>query len=352
MSEQSSKEMQKKAAVQIKISIREAISALDEVGIQILTVVNAEGKLLGTVTEGDIRRGFLNGLSIDSSIEQVVNHTPLVVTRHIDVSLVRQLMQVNKILQIPIVDENGMLLGVHLWDELDQPKVLSNTLVVMCGGKGQRMLPFTETCPKPMLKVGGKPILQHIIERAKHEGFQNIVLSINYLGDQIESFFASGEQFGVQITYLREEKPLGTAGSLALMNQALDRPILVTNGDVISELRYADILDFHVQQNATATMAIKSHEWQNPFGVVDLDGLEICGFKEKPVIKSYINAGVYVLEPIVLKHLPQEEVFDMPVVFENLKTMNKKIVAYPMHELWLDVGRPSDLTDANKVIGE
>lgn len=352
MSEQSSKEMQKKAAVQIKISIREAISALDEVGIQILTVVNAEGKLLGTVTDGDIRRGFLNGLSIDSSIEQVVNHTPLVVTRHIDVSLVRQLMQVNKILQIPIVDENGMLLGVHLWDELDQPKVLSNTLVVMCGGKGQRMLPFTETCPKPMLKVGGKPILQHIIERAKHEGFQNIVLSINYLGDQIESFFASGEQFGVQITYLREEKPLGTAGSLALMNQALDRPILVTNGDVISELRYADILDFHVQQNATATMAIKSHEWQNPFGVVDLDGLEICGFKEKPVIKSYINAGVYVLEPIVLKHLPQEEVFDMPVVFENLKTMNKKIVAYPMHELWLDVGRPSDLTDANKVIGE
>ena len=203
-----------------------------------------------------------------------------------------------------------------------------------------------------MLKVGGKPILQHIIERAKHEGFQDIVLSINYLGDQIESFFASGEQFGVKITYLREEKPLGTAGSLALMNQTLDRPILVTNGDVISELRYADILDFHTQQNATATMAIKSHEWQNPFGVVDLDGLEICGFKEKPVIKSYINAGVYVLEPIALKHLPQEEAFDMPRVFENLKAMNKKIVAYPMHELWLDVGRPSDLMDANKVIGE
>jgi NDP-sugar pyrophosphorylase family protein len=198
-----------------------------------------------------------------------------------------------------------------------------------------------------MLPIAGKPMLEHIIERAKLEGFTHFLLSIHYLGYMIEDYFGNGERFGVKINYLREQSPLGTAGALGLISPPPDSPFVVTNGDVITDIRYGDLLDFHIRHEAAATMAVRVHEWQHPFGVVQIRGFEIVGFEEKPVARSHINAGVYVLDPSALSVLNQGAHSDMPSLFGHLQAQSKRTVAYPMHEPWLDVGRPDDLSRAN-----
>jgi NDP-sugar pyrophosphorylase family protein len=216
----------------------------------------------------------------------------------------------------------------------------------MAGGRGTRLGTQTENCPKPLLLVAGRPILEHIINRAQAEGFTHFVIAINYLGYMIEEYFGDGRKMGVKIDYLREEKPLGTAGALTLFEELPNLPIVVTNGDVITEIRYAAILDFHEKQGAAATMAVRSHEWQNPFGVVQIQGVEIISYDEKPIYRSNVNAGVYVLDPAVLKFIPKSEAFDMPSLLEIAGKNSERIVAYPVHEQWLDVGRPKDLQQA------
>jgi NDP-sugar pyrophosphorylase family protein len=260
--------------------------------------------------------------------------------------MVKELMLVNKIQQIPIVDENQRLIGLHLWDEFVYPASRENIFVIMAGGRGTRLGTQTENCPKPLLLVAGRPILEHIINRAQAEGFTNFVIAINYLGYMIEEYFGDGRKMGVKIDYLREEKPLGTAGALTLFEELPNLPIVVTNGDVITEIRYAAILDFHEKQGAAATMAVRSHEWQNPFGVVQIQGVEIISYDEKPIYRSNVNAGVYVLDPAVLKFIPKSEAFDMPSLLEIAGKNSERIVAYPVHEQWLDVGRPKDLQQA------
>jgi NDP-sugar pyrophosphorylase family protein len=194
-----------------------------------------------------------------------------------------------------------------------------------------------------MIKVSGKPILEHIINRAKAEGFVDFKLAINYLGNVIEDYFGNGEKFDIKIEYLREKTPLGTAGALSLIDPLPTSAFIVTNGDVFTDIRYGEVLDFHNRNNGKATMAIKLHEWQNPFGVVKTDGLQIIGYEEKPVSQSYINAGVYVLEPSVIKLLRKSSKYDMPEVFTILQDMNELVIAYPSHEQWTDLGRLEDL---------
>jgi NDP-sugar pyrophosphorylase family protein len=219
-------------------------------------------------------------------------------------------------------------------------------MVIMAGGMGTRLRPHTENCPKPLLQVAGKPMLEHIIDRAKLEGFSHFVLAIHYLGHMIEDHFGNGERLGVRIDYLREQSPLGTAGALGLLNPRPEAAFVVTNGDVITDIRYGEMLDFHIRHDAVATMAVRVHEWQHPFGVVQTKGVEIVGFQEKPVARSHINAGVYALEPDALSVLSAETHCDMPALFERLQAQAKRTVAYPMHEPWLDVGRPHDLAAA------
>ena len=216
----------------------------------------------------------------------------------------------------------------------------------MAGGKGSRLHPQTENCPKPLLPIAGKPILEHIIERAKIEGFSHFILAIYHLGHMIEEYFGNGDALGVRIEYLREESPLGTAGALSLLNPLPESAFVVTNGDVITDIRYGELLDFHNQHGATATMAVRVHEWQNPFGVVETQGLEIVGYEEKPVSRSHINAGVYVIEPSVIGLLTKFISCDMPTLFERIRANEKKVVAYPIHENWLDIGRPDEFLKA------
>jgi dTDP-glucose pyrophosphorylase len=329
-------------------TMQQAISNLDQVAIKIALIVNAAGELEGTISDGDIRRALLKGLDLNSPIASVIHRNALVVPPELGRDVVVQMMVANKIQQIPIVDGHRCLVGLHLWDEIATPSVRPNIMVVMAGGMGTRLRPHTENCPKPLVLIAGKPMLEHIIDRAKVEGFRHFVLAIHYLGHMIEDYFGNGERFGVRIDYLREQSPLGTAGALGLLDPAPGAPFVVTNGDVITDIRYGELLDFHVRNKAAATMAVRVHEWQHPFGVVQTQGVEIIGFEEKPVARSHINAGVYALDPLALSVLSVDERCDMPTLFERLQAHSRRTVAYPMHEPWLDVGRPDDLVVANR----
>ncbi|MGX9565679.1 nucleotidyltransferase family protein [Pseudomonas sp. CFBP 5748] len=324
-------------------TIQQAISNLDESGLQIVLVVNAEGLLQGSVTDGDVRRGLLRGLSLNSPVDQIMSVNPLVVPPEMGRDMVLHLMHANKIHQIPVVDTSRCVTGLHLWDEVLDTSERTNTMVIMAGGLGKRLLPLTEDCPKPMLSVGGKPILELIIERAKADGFVNFVLSVHYLGHMIEEYFGDGQRWGVNISYLHEDSPLGTAGAISLLSPRPTLPFLVTNGDVLSDIRYGEMLDFHLRHGALATMAVRLHEWQNPFGVIRTDGIRITGFDEKPVYRTHVNAGIYVLDPMVLDELAVGAQCDMPTLFERVQQKGEGTIAYPMHEPWLDVGRPDDL---------
>ena len=310
--------------------------------------MNKDGKLEGTISDGDIRRGLLRGLDLNSPIESIVYRNPMVVSPDQGRETVRQLMALNKIQQVPVVDEQNHIIGLHLWDEITKPQLRNNLFVIMAGGKGTRLRPYTDDCPKPMLPVSGKPILEHIIEQAKSEGFSRFVLAIHYLGHIVEDYFGNGDCLQVQIDYIREQFPLGTAGALGLLNAFPEEPFVVTNGDVITDIHYGELLYFHSSHNAAATMAVRVHEWQHPYGVVQTKGVDIIGFEEKPVHRSHINAGVYALNPEVLSFLDVDSRCDMPTLFERLQAKAKRTVAYPIHEPWLDVGRPEDLALARK----
>ncbi len=344
-----SEQVWRQAILPIKTTIEQVIQNLDQIAIKIVLVINETGELEGTISDGDVRRGLLKGLDMKSPITSIIHHDALVVPPDLGHDLVMQLMLANKIQQIPVVDEQHHVIGLHLWDEMATSSARSNLMVIMAGGRGTRLSPYTEDHPKPLLSVAGKPMLEHIIERAKREGFSRFVLAIHYLGHMIEEYFGDGERFGVQIDYLREESPLGTAGALSLMNPLPKEPFVVTNGDVITDVRYGELLDFHTKYTAAATMAVRVHEWQHPFGVVQTQGVEIIGFEEKPIARSHINAGVYALNPDALSFLIADEHCDMPTLFERLQAKVQRTVAYPMHEPWLDVGRPDDLELANNL---
>ncbi len=340
-------EVWQRAMLPVGATIRQAIANLDQAAVKIVLVVNPIGLLEGTISDGDIRRGLLKGLDLGSPITKVIHRNALVVSPSITRETVMQLMVANKIQQIPVVDEQRRVVGLHLWDQITTPQARSNMMVIMAGGKGTRLRPHTETCPKPLLPIAGKPMLEHIIENAKQEGFSKFIISINYLGEMIVDHFGSGERWSVHIDYVREDSPLGTAGALGLLAPIPMEPFVITNGDVITDIRYGELLDFHKRCNASATMAVRVHEWQNPFGVVQTNGVEIIGFEEKPVVRSHINAGVYVLSPNVLELLAPHVHCDMPTLFERAKAQGLQTVAYPMHEPWLDVGRPTDLALAD-----
>jgi dTDP-glucose pyrophosphorylase len=337
----------RKALLPLDSTIQQAIRNLDESALKITLVVSQDLVLIGTITDGDIRRGLLRGLSLTSTVDSLVHREAFVVPPEMGREMVLHLMRVNKFPQLPVDDADRRVVGLHVWDEITAPPARSHAMVIMAGGRGTRLWPHTEHCPKPMLPVAGTPMLERIIVRAKGEGFHHFVIAIHYLGHLIEEYFADGDRWQVKIEYLREESPLGTAGALTLLSPLPDRPFLVSNGDVLTDIRYGELLDFHVRHQAAATMAVRLHEWQHPFGVVRTKGVEIVGFEEKPVSQTHVNGGVYVLEPRALQSLHRSEACDMPILFERLQAQGLRTVAYPMHEPWLDVGRLDDLRKAN-----
>lgn len=337
----------RRALISPQATLAEAIENLNTVGIKLALCIDAEGRLIGAVSDGDLRRGLLRGFAMQDPVRELVNTNPLVVPQGTDREMVRAFMKVNKVLQVPVVDSEHRVVGLHLWDALDEERSHDHTMVIMAGGKGTRLRPYTENCPKPMLPVAGKPMVQHIIERAKSQGFVRFVLSLNYLGKIIRDHFGDGSAYGVAIAYVNEDEPLGTAGALSLINPRPKSAFIVTNGDVLTDIDYRKLIEFRERQGAHGVMAVRTYTWTNPFGVVQMEGMNITGFAEKPVSRSYINAGIYAFSPSVLDHLVPHRHCDMPTLFDRLRETKHRTVAYPMHEPWLDVGRPDDLERAN-----
>ena len=327
--------------------IKDAAAALERSALQIVLIVEADDTLVGTITDGDIRRALLKGLSIEAPAADIAQQSPLVVTRDVPSDAVLAIMAANRIRQLPILDGQRRVEGLHIIDEVQaRSNARPNTMVIMAGGQGTRLRPYTEKCPKPMLLVSGKPMLEHIIERAARAGIERFLISVHYLGHMIEDHFGDGAKWGVKIDYIREEKPLGTGGALGLIDEPFDTPILVSNGDVMTQVNYGELIDFHTSHRASATMAVRQHEMQNPFGVVLTSGIDLTGFEEKPVVRTHVNAGIYVLDPSAMGHLREGEPCDMPTLFERLRHAGGRTIVFPLHEEWLDIGRPEDLEKA------
>jgi dTDP-glucose pyrophosphorylase len=333
-----------------KATIKDAINNLSASSLQIILIVESNNVLLGIVNDGDIRRGILRRLNLDDSIEEVINRDPLVVGPDMSRQSVVHIMNSNVLQAVPIVDKNRHVLGLHLINERILPEKQNNQIIIMAGGEGARLLPKTRDCPKPLLPVNGKPMLEHIILKARDEGFSKFVIAIHYLGGMIQDYFGDGSSWDIEIEYLNEEQPLGTAGALSLISEKPNLPVIVTNADIISDISYSRLLDFHNQhQDAYATMAIRLHEVQQPFGVVNTSGVDIVSFEEKPILRNNVNAGVYVLEPKVFDFFEKNRYCDMPTIFNLLQRDNLRTIVFPIHEAWRDIGHLKEYNNANGV---
>lgn len=338
----------KNVLLQKTSTIKEALQIIDKGAIQIALVIDEDEKFLGTLTDGDIRRGLLDGLTLESNIESIVYKTPTVCNIDDTKEKIIEIALEKKIHQIPLVDNNGKLVGIEEIDELLKPESKTNKVVLMVGGLGTRLRPLTEHTPKPMLKVGNKPILETIINNFKKYGFVNIILCVSYKAKIIEEYFKDGTEFGVNIEYVHENKRMGTAGALSLIRDKLEEDFFVMNGDLLTNINFENMLQYHLQNSSAATMGVREYEFQVPYGVVNIDGANILSIEEKPVHKFFVSGGVYVLSSNVLNFIPDDEFYDMPTLFEKVIEEKMKSISFPIHEYWLDIGRMEEFEKANR----
>lgn len=329
-------------------TIRDALQIINNGAIQMAVVVDSEGKLLGTITDGDIRRGLLNNLRLEDSVETILHTTPTVATLSDTKEDILQKALTKKLHQIPIIDEEYRVLGIQEINDLIKPSSKPNMVVLMVGGLGSRLRPLTEVTPKPMLKVGNKPILQTIVEKFAEYGFNEIVLCVNYKSHIIQDYFGDGSAFGVTITYIFEEERMGTAGALSLLTSLPNEPFFVMNGDLLTNINFDHLCNYHLTQNAMATMCVREYDFQVPYGVVNMEGNTILSIQEKPVHKFFVSAGIYMLNPDVIRYIPKNQFYDMPSLFEALIQQGQKAVSFPIREYWLDIGQMEEYERANQ----
>ena len=329
-------------------TIKEALGIIDSGAMQIALVVDDNDKLIGTLTDGDIRRGILRGLDLDSSIETIVFKEPAVAKISSTKEEILKIALSKKLHQIPIVDDNGIVLDLKEIEELVGPKIKTNRVILMVGGLGTRLRPLTQDTPKPMLKVGNKPILQMIVERFAEYGFVNITMCVNFNASIIRDYFGDGKEFGVNIDYVLEQKRMGTAGALSLLKERPSEPFFVMNGDLLTNVNFEHILNYHMLNKATATMCVREYDYEVPYGVVKMNDNKIIEIAEKPVQKFFVSAGIYMLSPEILDLIPQDEFYDMPTLFEKLIRLSKNVISFPIREYWLDIGRMEEYQRANE----
>lgn len=339
-----------KFLIGLKSNIYDAMKAINDNFSEIVFVMDDKKQVIGTVTDGDMRRGFLSGLNFNDSIEKILNKDFFYVTENEDRSNVLDLMKSRSIRQLPVLNFEKQLVGVHLLQELIGSNIKSNIAVIMAGGKGERLKPLTEDCPKPMLKVAGKPILERIILQLTGYGIRKIFLSVNYLSDIIEKYFEDGKKFGCEIKYLREEKPLGTGGALSLFDELPQFPFIVMNGDLITQVNVGKLLDFHSKEGAEATIVVRSYKVEIPFGVIINDNSRLVNIQEKPSSHHLINSGIYVFNPSVISYIPKNEEYPITSLFDVLIEQKKPVSVFMLDEEWIDVGRHENLNKANGLL--
>jgi dTDP-glucose pyrophosphorylase len=337
-----------KISLEVVSTVVTALGVIDSGAVKIALVVDSDNRLLGTLNDGDIRRALLRKINIKETIEGVYFREPITAKKGSSKEYLLRLCSINKIGQIPIIDTDRKVIDLFVADDELLKRQHENHVVLMVGGLGTRLRPMTETTPKPMLNVGGKPILQTIVKGFVDSGFTNITMCLGYKSNVIQDYFKDGGEFGVSITYIVEDKRMGTAGALTLLENKPNKPFFVMNGDLLTNVNYSKMLDFHGSSNSKATMCVREYDIGVPYGVVNTDDERIISIEEKPIHSFFVNAGIYLLDPKCIDLIPNNEFYDMPSLFEKMISNNDKIVSFPLNEYWLDIGRLEDYTKANK----
>jgi dTDP-glucose pyrophosphorylase len=329
----------KQIVVSPETTLRDAIARIDGSGLQLALVLGRDGRLAGVLSDGDIRRAILRGCDLAAPTYDVMNCSPTTAPVTSASNELLALMRRKVLHHVPLLNGEMQVVGLATLDGLTGVLERPNWVVLMAGGLGSRLMPLTENCPKPMLQVGGKPILESILESFSEQGFRKFFLSVNYLAHAVRDHFGDGSQWGVDISYLHEDKRLGTAGALSLLPERPSDPLVVMNGDLLTRVRFDNMLNFHSEHGAVATMAVREYDFQVPYGVVQLNGSNIAAIEEKPVHRFFVNAGIYTLSPEAFEHIPDGTFFDMPTLFDRMLAAGQPTSAYPLREYWLDIGR-------------
>ena len=331
-------------------TVLKALELLDLHALRIVLVVDENNHLLGSITDGDIRRGLLKGQDLHASVESIMHTSPYSIEEDkLTNRQIFEIMREKRYLALPVI-KDGQLVNIITLDDLIRTKRKENPVFIMAGGFGTRLRPLTDKCPKPMLPIGGKPLLETIISSLKEQGFYKFYISTHYLPEIIQNYFGNGEKFDIQIQYVHESEPLGTGGALSLLpRQEVDLPFIVINGDVLTNMNFSKLIDFHISQNAVATMCVREFQYQIPYGVVNSEKNNIQSMTEKPSYYFDINTGIYVISPELLEQV-EPQFIGMPTILEQQIGKSQKVVSYPIHEYWLDIGQIEDYNRAQRDI--
>lgn len=327
-------------------SIKEALKVIDKGAIKVAVVLSDDGLLLGMLNDGDIRRALLKGMSLDDSIAGIINKHPVVANINDTKERILELANEKKLHQIPIIS-NGKLIGIQDIREFLAPKNKPNKVILMVGGLGTRLRPLTNDVPKPMLDVGNKPILHTIVENFAKYGYTDIIMCVNYKSEIIKEYFGNGDKFGVKIEYVLESQRMGTAGALSLLQKRPKDDFFVMNGDLLTNVNFEYLHEYHKDSNALASICIRKYEMQVPYGVVNVRANKVTSIEEKPTQSFFVSAGIYMFSPIVLDFIPKGVFYDMPTLFSELLKHDFPIHPFPIREYWLDIGRMDEYRRAN-----
>jgi dTDP-glucose pyrophosphorylase/predicted transcriptional regulator len=332
-------------------TIEMAINVLNQESLRIVLIVDDDERLIGTITDGDIRRGLIKHVSLDASVTDIMFKSPTVASEDdSDQSILLKMKELD-LLQIPIVDCNRRVVRLISLQQATKKEKFGNPVVLMAGGFGERLKPLTDSVPKPLLKVGSKPILENILNQFIDSGFYNFYISTHYRPDMLREYFGNGGKWNVSIEYIHEKKPLGTAGGLGLLPRNLiNLPIIIMNGDLLTKIDFKELLDFHLKEGGDATVCARQYDFQVPYGVIETTGKQITSIEEKPIHKFFVNAGIYVLNPSMLDTIDGNSYLDMPNFLEEKINNLRQISMFPVHEYWLDVGRMDQFDKAQKDI--
>jgi dTDP-glucose pyrophosphorylase len=333
-----------KIFIGIDATVRQAIASIDAGAIEIALVVSEGRRLVGTITDGDVRRALMADVSLDDPVEPIVHRNPVTAPVGTDRGTLLKLMTARAVGQIPLMEGDAVADVAVIRDLVrDTQPDADGPVVLMAGGLGTRLRPLTEDIPKSMLEVGGRPLLEHVLDQVRDAGLTRVLMAVNYRADVIEEHFGDGSEFGVDIGYLREDRPLGSAGALRLAGAELDRPFVVMNADLLTNVNLGALMRFHQEEGNVVTVGVRQYVLELPYGVVDLDGTRVTGLSEKPKPKYYINAGIYAVDPDALSLMPaSREAFHMTDVIDEVLADGGRVGAFAVREYWLDIGHLAD----------
>jgi dTDP-glucose pyrophosphorylase len=322
------------------VTMEDAINILTKEALRIAIVVDAEGGILGIVTDGDIRRALLRGCTIESPVSEFMHKNPVVASSADSRFSIVSMMKEKDLLVVPIVNKKNRVVGVETLKQLLDDKTYDNPVFLMAGGLGKRLSPLTDHTPKPLLKVGSKPILETILEQFSGYGFHNFYISVHYKADMLKEYFGDGKKWGINIHYLHEKEPLGTAGSIGLLPDSIPNlPVIVMNGDLLTKVNFERLYEFHEENGGSATMCVREYDFEVPYGIIESEGSKVKRIVEKPVHSFFVNAGIYIISPNLARSISGIKHLDMPSLLNSKLDNGEQVNVYPVHEYWVDIGR-------------